>query len=144
MKWCLVILALLSYRESLSQDSALILFREKRILLNENKPMYLESTDTGYMEKILFIGEHRYFYIKQEKTDTNTIECGQLVLRFLGNNAYLLREGFWIVPDESKKIYFQNICQDGYVDETRINLNFQFLEGSKKRRKQIKVKKTGD
>jgi hypothetical protein len=90
--FCLLLPILLTAKISSSQDSVQVVFKKLKIILpNEHELFQLNPEDSSCFATIIKINTGKYFYIKQQITDTLTIESGQLGLYEISNKLPITR-----------------------------------------------------
>jgi len=124
------------------QDSLEIFFLHKSFNFKENDKLFHLRNDTLYSETIVEIGNHRFFYLKERVKDSITVEAGQLNSYQIGGKTYLLRQGYWILENDSKKGLFNNLGEKGILEEFQIDPEPTIYPGIHTPQKKIKKSST--
>ena len=126
---------------SFSQDTLNLYFKNTKIAWSKDAYKIDVSNDSSeFNERIFDIGENHFLYIKSSTDDSLPVEFGQLGLYTIRNRFYLLREGIWVLKNNSEYVIFTNSGSIGIPEEMTISRNPIWYDGTKNKKRKRKIR----
>lgn len=143
IRFIFILFLLIVIQKSHGQDSIHLVFKNKvYIKPRDTSTIFILSNNDYFIEKVVPLGNSKFFYIKQRLIDSFTIESGQLGWYNIDNRPFLLREGVWVLENKSTKIFFSNLGNHGMIDEIKVKLEPQQYGGFSKAKRKIRSAST--